>query len=96
MTICYSITFEIFNDSLKISHFINEMYTNDKRSGYLQLKSLYVRETTSPPGGASLSGEDGADVVELVEGRHGGEVVDVEVEDFVAQLSEHRVVELEE
>lgn len=31
-------------------------------------------------------GEDGADVVELVEGCHRGEVVDVEAEYLVAQL----------
>ena len=36
------------------------------------------------------------DVVEFVEGFDGREVVDVETEDFVANLAEHGVVELEE
>lgn len=42
-----------------------------------------------------FAGDDGADVVEFVECRHRGKVVDVDVDDFIADLSEHRVVELE-
>jgi hypothetical protein len=36
------------------------------------------------------------DVVELVEGFHRSEVVDIEMKQFVAYLCEDRVVELEE
>ena len=43
-----------------------------------------------------FAGDDGFDVVEFVECLHWGEVVDVEVENLVADLAEHRVVELEE
>ena len=46
--------------------------------------------------GGLLAGDDGFDVVEFVECLHWGEVVDVEVENLVADLAEHRVVELEE
>ena len=42
-----------------------------------------------------FAGDDGADVVKFVECRHRGKVVDVDVDDFIADLSEHRVVELE-
>ena len=42
------------------------------------------------------SRQDGFDIVEFVEGGHGGEVVDVDVEDLIAELSENRVIELEE
>ena len=42
-----------------------------------------------------FAGEDAADVVELGEGFEGGEVVDVDAEDFVAHLLQHGVVELE-
>ena len=43
-----------------------------------------------------FAGEDGADVGELVEGLERGEVVDVEVQELVADLGEHGVVELED
>ena len=44
----------------------------------------------------SFSGDDFFDVVEFVEGFDGGEVVDIGVEYFVANLREYGVVELEE
>ena len=43
-----------------------------------------------------LPRHDFLDVVELVERFEGREVVDVETQDFVAHLTEHGVVELEE
>lgn len=44
---------------------------------------------------ALLASEDGADVVELVEGGHGGEVVDVDAQQFVAHLGQDGVIKLE-
>ena len=46
--------------------------------------------------GLFFAGEDLAEGVEAVEGLDGGEAVDVEVEEFVADLCQHGVVELEE
>lgn len=42
-----------------------------------------------------LSLEDVLDVIELVECLHGGEVVDIELQDLVAYLCENGVIELE-
>ena len=46
-------------------------------------------------GGLFFAGDDRFDVVQLVEGSHWREVVDVGVEDFIANLAQHRIVELE-
>ena len=43
-----------------------------------------------------LAGEDALDVVEFVKGLDGREVVDVDGEDFVADLAQDGVVELED
>ena len=43
-----------------------------------------------------FTGDDLLDVVEFVEGFEGGEVVDVEAQDFIADLAEDGVIELEE
>ncbi len=50
---------------------------------------------TASPGELVLPGDDLFYVVEFVERRHGGEVVDVGVKDFVTDLGQHRVVKLE-
>ena len=42
-----------------------------------------------------LAGEDTLDVVELVQGLHGREVVDVDGENLIAYLAQHGVIELE-
>ena len=44
---------------------------------------------------ALFAGDDGFNVVEFIECLHRREVVDVEVKDLVANLAQHRVVELE-
>ena len=46
--------------------------------------------------GRLLSGEDFLNVVELVEGFDGGEVVHVDAQELIADLFEYRVVKLEE
>ena len=44
----------------------------------------------------SVSAEDSFDVVQLIEGLQGGEVVDVQIEDLLSDLGQDGIIELEE
>ena len=61
-----------------------------KNKKYVLLSKIFLSQFSVFPG------YDFANVVQFVKGSHRSEVIDVEVANLVAHLTQHRVIELEE